>query len=50
MDTDNTSVLDGLLYFGKRGIIFASNFLIVCVIYVFWHCLILKLFLCIITQ
>ena len=27
MDADNSSVLDWPLYCGKRGIIFASNFL-----------------------
>ena len=35
MDTDNSSVLNWPIYYSKRGIIFASDFLVTYVIYVF---------------
>ena len=35
MDTDNSRVLNWLIYCSKRGIIFASDFLVAYVIYVF---------------
>ena len=35
MDTDNSSVLNWPIYCSKRGIIFASDFLVTYVIYVF---------------
>ena len=35
MDTDNSSVLNWPIYCSKHGIIFASNFLVTYVIYVF---------------
>ena len=35
MDTDNSSVLNWLIYCSKRGIIYASDFLVAYVIYVF---------------
>ena len=35
MDTDNSSVLNWTIYCSKRGIIFASDFLVAYVIYVF---------------
>ena len=50
MDTDNSSVLNWLIYCSKHGIIYASDFLVAYVIYVFCHYPILKLFLCVITQ
>ena len=35
MDTDNSSVLNWPIYCSKRGIIYASDFLVTYVIYVF---------------
>ena len=35
MDTDNSSVLNWPIYCSKRGIIYASDFLVAYVIYVF---------------
>ena len=35
MDTNNSSVLNWLIYCGKHSIIFASDFLVAYVIYVF---------------
>ena len=49
MDTDHSSGLDWPLYCGKRGIMFASNFLVACVIYVFWALPNSKMSLCVIT-
>ena len=35
MDTDNSSVLNWQIYYSKLGIIYASDFLVTYVIYVF---------------